>query len=483
MIGADQDCSTTGNISRFPPSLNCVLIGINSYAIRGSRAVTPFHPHLCLHHGLQPGRRRLAHRDMGALMANELVGKCFLIDFPSAPLRWTMTKLCDCADANGTNVFPSVATICDETSLSLSAVRASLAAFEQCQLLSVKENKFGNAAGKTTVVREIDIDLLALIAGERKKGKPKEKSSHVMALVDLVVMPGQRVVQHPDAVVASLVEPPRDSKGRLIEDDVPRKLKVWAIIPRQAAPAKPKRARKKKADSRSVPDEDGIEQFCAPPGDGGVDPAETPPGDGGVATEAPLQEVEEYPSRRWRSPLQEVEATPPGGGANPLIDPFTDPSPHTPHGGSRRRRGRVREIDDLILKIRTPERARAIALLIEPVVRKLRIDAPDPAFALGQFADLVAKETDGVLEEASKRLFEERVSTAKVADIEAAVFAARKAADDAAKIAASPWLFEGTDAWRRALASLAEVNPMEAQFLSNQGKVRRDHLAKFGVTP
>lgn len=170
-----------------------------------------------------------------------------------------------------------------------------------------------------------------------------------------------------------------------------------------------------------------------------------------------------------------------GNTERPLLNDQEKISPPTPHGGSRRRRGREREFENLIEEIRTPDRETVIALLIQPVGSRLKIDAPSPAFALAQLADWAAKFSDGVLTDACKRLCTDRKANAKIADIEDAVKTARKAEQDAEAIRNGPLIFRTTmpDLWERAMAQLPEG---DAAMLAGQDFVRRDYLARLGVT-
>jgi Helix-turn-helix domain len=214
-------------------------------------------------------------RSWGRFVANGLVGMCWLIDFPTPPMRLVMMKICDCADDDGTNIFPSVDTIHRETGLGASTIRAAIAAFEECGLLIVKANKFGNCAGKTTTVRELDTDKLRLVTGKRRKGQRPLPSTHVLRRAAVEVPAGAETVMVAGAVLPSFVDPRSE----------PRAAELMAIFVREAG------------------DE------CL---------AITPPADG----EAPLQDVEGHPSTTRTPPLQQMEVTPPGGGPNPSLDPL-----------------------------------------------------------------------------------------------------------------------------------------------------------------
>jgi hypothetical protein len=154
------------------------------------------------------------------------------------------------------------------------------------------------------------------------------------------------------------------------------------------------------------------------------------------------------------------------------------PSPPSPRGCGGRR---GREIDDMIFKLRTPERADVFDVLLEPIARRLEIAAPDPAFALGQLADWAARFPRDVLAAARDRVLEKRKATAKPADIEDALKTERKAHEDNAIVATAPIIFEGGPLWKQALVALAAINRLEAEHVRGQGKVTRKHLEKMGV--
>lgn len=282
-------------------------------------------------------------------MANELVGQCWLIDFPTAAMRLVALKLCDCAEPDGTSIYPSVATIADETNVSTSAVRAALAAFRQAGLLIDKDNGSGNRTGRTTVLREIDIDLLRLITGRRKKGMPKLKSTHILAEVEVSVVAEATTVTAPGAAAPSLVTMHPDF----------RVMTVWAIVPRPATPPAP----------------------------GGVVIDGAPPGAGGVG----VQEPEGGPSSSGTPPLQEPEGAPPGAGANPLIDPEgSRPFPPTPRRG---REGSPTDFEEVFaaMLIGKAHRQPIIDRIIRPLVAARTFESSMPGFALGQLADWAAE--------------------------------------------------------------------------------------------
>lgn len=203
-----------------------------------------------------------------------------------------------------------------------------------------------------------------------------------------------------------------------------------------------------------------------------------------------LDNLTRGPDEMTGGPGQQVTGGPGQQVTSPKENPFSEPkpeqslSPPSPHDGSRRRRGREGEVDDLISKIWTEPRQIAIEVLIEPVARKLRIEAPDPGFALGTFADWALHFPAEVLADARKRLFDDRKLTAKISDIEAAVQAARKAVAQASALKKGPLIFKAAqpELWDHALTLLAGVNANEAERLRcGHEWVRRDHLAKYGV--
>ena len=407
-------------------------------------------------------RSRKAQSKTGTNVAHELGGNCWLIDFPTMVMRVVAMKICDCADPDGTNIFPSVSLICEETNASPSAVRSALAAFEQCGLLDVRANKFGNRYGRTTVVRELDTDLLRLITGQRRKGQPKIPSKFVLAQVEAVVQPGQTELIIPLAASPVRLEP--SSKPR----DTAETIKVWAIVPRPLAAV---------ATASTPPGDGGVGSQMADPPEGSTPPppeGSTPPPPGGV----PLHPLEGYPSTTWTPPLQEVDPTPPGGGANPSLDPSLDPSPLPP----RRRGGRAREgVDDWILKVSTPARAMALQVLLEPVIRSRRFDVPDPVFTLGTLADWASQHPQPLLERARAAVLTSRKVTVKPADIEDALKAEIKAAKLVQTLSTSPVIVTGTDEFREAIRKLRAINPLEAELAENKNVLNREWLAKLGV--
>jgi hypothetical protein len=174
-------------------------------------------------------------------MANEVQGVVWRVDFPSLAMKTVALKLADHADSDGRNVFPSVASVAQETGCSESTVRDAIALLEGVGLLQVEAEGHGNARYKSTVNRYWDLDRLALIAFTRRAGK-RVPASHEIVLRERDPEPGE-----------------------LREDGQPRKGKVrWLeIIP------------------------------CTPPESGGADPDTpsgerrgTPPESGGTPPES-----------------------------------------------------------------------------------------------------------------------------------------------------------------------------------------------------
>jgi len=197
-------------------------------------------------------------------------------------MRLVMMKICDCADEDGTNIFPSVATIRRETGLGESTIREAIAAFEEAGLLIVKAVDYGNSTGRTTTVRELDTDRLRLIAGQRRKGKKPFCSTHILRRgeVDIPARSGDRnetvAVVVPGAAMTSYAE----------AREAQRTAGVLAIFVRPAG---------------LVPD-----GYVAPPVSGGGEGVGTPPVSGG----APLQPVDPsppasgpHPSSQWTQPF------------------------------------------------------------------------------------------------------------------------------------------------------------------------------------
>lgn len=159
-------------------------------------------------------------------MSNELVGRCWLIDFPTSAMKLVMMKLADCADDDGSNVFPSVAYVAAETQLSTRSVSDQIAALRECGLVVDKRDEHGNRVNRTSVLREINIDLMAAVSDKRVRGKPRLPSSHVIAQVEIEVPAGAYSVMVPGALAPSAFRYP--AAGGVHP--------VWAIVPR-ATPA------------------------------------------------------------------------------------------------------------------------------------------------------------------------------------------------------------------------------------------------------
>lgn len=133
--------------------------------------------------------------------------------------------------------------------------------------------------------------------------------------------------------------------------------------------------------------------------------------------------------------------------------------------------------------IRTPERERAIAVLIEPLVRLRRIDAPDQQFAMAQIADWAAKHTDHVLADARARILAARDVSVKPADIEQHLRAATAKAKTEAQMARTDKWVTGSAQYRAALAAVAGVSPADAELMANWNVIRPSDLAKLGIDP
>jgi len=364
-----------------------------------------------------------------------------------------MMKICDCADEDGTNIFPSVATIQRETGLGQSTVRECIAAFEEAGLLIVKANKFGNRQGKTTTIRELDTDRLRLITGKRRRGQTPIPSTHVLRRgeIDIPARSGDSdetiSVFVPGAALPSYV----DARGE------PRVAQAFALFLR---------------------DEHAAGEEGTPPASGGVDAGSTPPVSGG----APLQPLEGYPSSQWTPPLQPVEGTPPVAGPNPSLDPSLKDSPPPP----RRRRG-VRE-DGLLDEVRKSKRhcGRAFEKLLAPLLTRLPLKAPKPTQALEALADLAEAQQDDVLDEALSLLTTPgtknyREFDVRVPNIEGAIDAANKIITNRKMRDHGPLLWRGSAAFNEAIAKVQAVHPEFAWELSQRDMVKRSELKAYGV--
>lgn len=420
-------------------------------------------------------------------MSNELQSRCWLIDFPTHATLLVMMKLGECADDDGTNVFPSVAHVARETQLSPRAVSKQLAILRECGLVADKKDEHGNRVSRTSVVREINIDLMAAVADTRVRGKGRTPSSHVIAEVACDVPAGAETFWVPGALAASVIAEHVGAGGlRVPWPGGPRQ--VWAIIPRA------------QAERQSLPEADDADD------DGGATPAP----DSGVdaATPAPRSGVDGSP------PLHQVQGTPEPGAAHPcttfqqpLTDPSLDPSPPAPprtgggacevkssKGGSgttdvgrdrRRALAKVDAIDALIADVLgdqpSPDRSRAVAVLIGPLARQRKIDAPDPAFALGVIAEWASKHPDPVLRDALDRVLWGRAATVKPSDVEAALKAAIAKAKAERQMACSGVFVAGTAQFIRAVAAVAKVSAADAELMRNWSSIRREHLARHGI--
>jgi hypothetical protein len=303
-----------------------------------------------------------------------------------------MMKLCDCADPDGTSIFPSLDTIRRETGLGRSTVCAALAAFEQSGLVEVRGQNVGNRYGKSTTLREINTEALRLIAGGRRKGLKTLPPTHILTQLEVEIPPGTSELTLPGAALSSQVEPAAE----------PRRAKVWAILPRRQSP-----------EREDLGDKVGRPSLIVASPLGG---------------QAAIRTLDAPKSGRETPPVQVQDSTSPGDGPNPKkrTPLWTPPSLQPAPRGASKGAG---EIDELIHRITTPERRIPIAKLIEPIARQLKIDAPDPAYALGLLADSLTEHDEQVLTDAAKIILKTRHSTVKPSDIHEALLAAKKLAD------------------------------------------------------
>jgi histone H3/H4/DNA-binding transcriptional ArsR family regulator len=376
-------------------------------------------------------------------MANELVAQCWLIQFPTPPMRLVMMKLCDCADPDGTSIYPSLDTIRRETGLGRSTVCAALAAFEQSGLVEVRGQNVGNRYGKSTTLREINTEALRLIAGRRRKGLRSLPPTHILTQLEVEIPPGTSELALPGAALTSQVEPAAE----------PRRAKVWAILPQRQSP---------EGEGHKV----GRPSLIVASPLGG---------------QAKIRTLDASGSGGGTPPVQVRDSTCPGDGPNPKkrTPQWTPPSLRPALRGASKGAG---EIDELILRITTLERRIPIANLIEPIARQLKIDAPDPAYALGLLADSLTEYDEQVLTDAAKIILKTRHSTVKPSDIHEALLEAKKMADHDAKLARGPLIFKSqAELWHRARTAVSQKNPIEAERLFSGDFVRRDAIARLGV--
>ena len=109
----------------------------------------------------------------------------------------------------------------------------------------------------------------------------------------------------------------------------------------------------------------------------------------------------------------------------PLLDSSPRPSPPSPPQAVGRERKRdlskIAAVDALLTDVvgsdGCQDRQRAVAVLIEPLARQRRIDAPDPRFSLTTIADWAAKHPDTVLERTRDRVLRKRDVTVKPSDM------------------------------------------------------------------
>jgi len=200
-----------------------------------------------------------------------------------------------------------------------------------------------------------------------------------------------------------------------------------------------------------------------------------PPAIGGVAVAAPLRWSEGTPPVAGGDPSGERRPTPPVSGPKPSIEPSET------HPQCARRAPGVCEVDGLIQEITTAATERAVRVLIEPIVRQRRLEAPDPAFALRQIAEWAGKHPDAVLAKAAAAVLGARKAVVKAADIEDALKAEIARARLAEGASSAKLVFEGSEPWRRALEQLRRERPLDADWMAARPFVTRDELADMGV--
>jgi hypothetical protein len=160
-------------------------------------------------------------------------------------------------------------------------------------------------------------------------------------------------------------------------------------------------------------------------------------------------------------------AAPPGPSGGPK--PSKEPSLTRPHSASARS-----GLDELLVKVTTPDRLRVVDELLRPVLSELPLIAPDPVAALGALADDAAALPLAVLHAARVALLAERAANVKPADIRKALAAARKPALTAAPQAKSETghglaelqIARGTGSWKAWLAAVPQERRSEIEAAS-----------------
>ena len=97
-------------------------------------------------------------------MSIHLASMVWKTELGSANVKAVAMKLADCANDDGRNIWPSVATIARETELSIRTVQMMLRKLEGMGILKVAE-RGGSCPGHTTVY-EIDLTVLAALRAE-----------------------------------------------------------------------------------------------------------------------------------------------------------------------------------------------------------------------------------------------------------------------------------------------------------------------------
>ncbi len=372
-------------------------------------------------------------------------------------MRLVMMKICDCADQDGCNVFPAVATIQRETGLKAqSTVRDAIAAFEEAGLLIVKGNQFG---GNTTTVRELDTDKLRLVTGQRRKGEKPYCSTHVLRCGEIEI-PGDPEAERGDVVVVFV--PGAALPSYVEKRKASRTAQVMAIFPRA---------------NGDVP-----AGYEPPPSIVQAWRGATPPLSGEVATDVTPPMSGAPPSDERSPPLRSADPTPPLSGANPSLEPSPERySPLSP-------RPRGEQCDVWIDEVRQdkPGCGRALDKLFAPLLAKLPFKATNPRHRLSVLAEFAEAQSDEVLAEALRLLLMPGRKGSPTTDvrqrhIEKAIADARALIDSRGLAERGPLLFPGTAPHAEALAKVAAVDPTWAAELRGQPYIKRSTLRAYGV--
>lgn len=156
-----------------------------------------------------------------------------------------------------------------------------------------------------------------------------------------------------------------------------------------------------------------------------------------------------------------------------------DQSPPNPRKRGRREVGWIDQ-----LRREKPGCSRAVDKLLAPLLTRVKFSAPNPPHALAMLAEWIEQQTDEVIEDAYRMLSTPGDEThyrgfdVRPPNIETAVHEARKLAKGREALRNSPLLFRGTPEFNAAMAKLAAVNPLEAEYQGGREIVKRADIEK-----